>query len=88
MKQPPPSARISEESAGEESAGRAPDGQRLRREMRLRSPLEFARVRREGRRVSGPLLTISYTRRATRAEVPQTRIRSGMRCCLRELGFQ
>jgi ribonuclease P protein component len=38
--------------------------------MRLRSPLEFAHVRREGRRVSGLLLTISYARRATRAEVP------------------
>jgi ribonuclease P protein component len=48
--------------------------------MRLRSPLDFARVRRQGRRVSGPLLTLSYTQRpdaadtAMAVDAPLTRI--------------
>lgn len=38
--------------------------ERLRRTQRLRSPRDFQRVRRLGRHVSSPLLTLSYARQA------------------------
>lgn len=41
---------------------RIPGQQRLRRAQRLRSSRDFERVRRQGRRVSGPLLSVSYAR--------------------------
>ena len=41
-------------------------GERLRRAQRLRSPRDFQRVRVQGRRVSGALLTLGYAAQATR----------------------
>ncbi|HLZ22735.1 MAG TPA: ribonuclease P protein component [Ktedonobacterales bacterium] len=45
----------------------SPGRERFRRAQRLRSPHDFQRVRRLGRHVSSPLLTLSYARQA-----PQT----------------
>lgn len=51
MKQDPQAERISEQG-------------RFRRDQRLRSSRDFGRVRRRGRRVSGPTLALSYARQS------------------------
>lgn len=51
----------------DETVLRNPGRERFRRTQRLRSPRDFQRVRRIGRHVSSPLLTLSYARQA-----PQT----------------
>lgn len=51
MKQDPQAVRISEQG-------------RFRRNQRLRSSRDFGRVRRRGRRVSGPTLALSYARQS------------------------
>lgn len=51
MKQDPQAERISEQG-------------RFRRNQRLRSSRDFGRVRRRGRRVSGPTLALSYARQS------------------------
>ena len=48
----------------EVSGSHAPGRERFRRTQRLRSPRDFQRVRRLGRHVSSPLLTLSYARQA------------------------
>ena len=52
----------------EVSGSHAPGRERFRRTQRLRSPRDFQRVRRLGRHVSSPLLTLSYA-----PQVPRTR---------------
>lgn len=44
--------------------GTVPGGERFGRDRRVRSPRDFARVRREGRSVSGARLTLAYVARA------------------------
>jgi ribonuclease P protein component len=46
------------------SPERNPSGERLRREQRLRSPRDFQRVRAQGKRVSGGLLSLGYVAQA------------------------
>jgi ribonuclease P protein component len=48
----------------DEVASRSPGRERFRRTQRLRSPRDFQRVRRLGRHVSSPLLTMSYAHQA------------------------
>lgn len=47
----------------ERHAERIRSDQRLRRAQRLRSPRDFARAHRRGRRVGGQLVTLTYLRR-------------------------
>lgn len=55
-----------------DSAERGPGCERFRRESRLRSPQDFARVRRKGKRQQGRWLTLSYARQP--AEPRPTRV--------------
>lgn len=57
----------------QERAERIPERERFRRTHRLRSPLDFARVRR-GRRVSGTFLALAYLRRESEATDAPPRI--------------
>lgn len=49
-------------------------GERLRRMQRLRSPRDFQRVRTQGRRVSGALLSLGFAEQAEADAVEATRI--------------
>lgn len=49
-------------------------GERLRRAQRLRSSRDFQRVRTQGRRVSGALLTLGYAPQADSGETGYTRV--------------
>lgn len=51
--------------------------QRFQRGRRLRSPLDFARVRRRGRHISGPLLSLTYARREAEPGVAPAPTRIG-----------
>jgi ribonuclease P protein component len=54
----------------EHDVERIPGDQRFRRGQRLRSPLDFARVRRHGRHTGGALLALTCARRPEGARLP------------------
>ncbi|MBF6590325.1 MAG: ribonuclease P protein component [Ktedonobacterales bacterium] len=57
-----------------ERIARIPGDERWPRAHRLRSPRDFARVRGQGRRANGSLLTLSYARHVEAGVEPPTRV--------------